>query len=350
MNQKFNLLSAFGMILVVGGHANINFLNWFPSYTDFHMQMFIFISGYFFKDRAWSDFVSRKITRLIIPFLYWNLLYGILVTILQYYNIINFSKEIAEFSIKNIFYEPFIGDHLFAFNAPSWFVGTLFFVQMFYYITNKICRSNILGISIISMTFYSIALYLVFHEYITYPYNIFLPLSRALYLVIFYHFGYIYRKYLESKDTFSFNKLVFAAITNGILLGFVNNIGSSVRSMTFSNHNFILPIILACTGIYFYLQIAELLKDKIEDTSIISYIGRHTFAIMTHHLSFFWIFNSFLFLCKSLYIFPLKSFDIDNYIHDLYFKVQEHFPANELFYLIAGIFGPIICCYLYENI
>ena len=53
-NKKFMILSFFGIIMVVSGHIlNGNPINMFGEFfpiNSFFMPMFIFISGYFFKD------------------------------------------------------------------------------------------------------------------------------------------------------------------------------------------------------------------------------------------------------------------------------------------------------------
>lgn len=68
VNQKFNILSALGIILVVGGHSGVGFLPWFPPYS-FHMPLFIFISGYFFSSPPppTNEFSLQKKQKIIAP-------------------------------------------------------------------------------------------------------------------------------------------------------------------------------------------------------------------------------------------------------------------------------------------
>lgn len=59
-NKKFMILSFFGIIMVVSGHTLDGnpidlFGNFFPI-NSFFMPMFVFISGYFFKDEYLSNF------------------------------------------------------------------------------------------------------------------------------------------------------------------------------------------------------------------------------------------------------------------------------------------------------
>lgn len=73
INQQFLLLQAIGIVLVVIGHKDgiSLFFDWFPAYS-FHMPLFIFISGYFYKnenDKNLRNFILNKVNKLIIPYI-----------------------------------------------------------------------------------------------------------------------------------------------------------------------------------------------------------------------------------------------------------------------------------------
>ena len=72
-NKKFMILSFLGIIMVVSGHT-LNgdpirlFNNFFPI-NSFFMPMFIFISGYFFKDENLDNpkkFFIKKFKNLLV--------------------------------------------------------------------------------------------------------------------------------------------------------------------------------------------------------------------------------------------------------------------------------------------
>ena len=55
-NKEFRILSAIGMILVVAGHLGFNVFDvggLFPYYS-FHVFIFLFVSGYFYKKEAYN--------------------------------------------------------------------------------------------------------------------------------------------------------------------------------------------------------------------------------------------------------------------------------------------------------
>lgn len=200
-NKVFLILSFFGIVFVVLGHLNnvnigVNIL--FPYYS-FHMALFAFVSGYFFKDRKLIDFLKVKFRRLIIPYFIWNFIYGITITILKYLNIINYGENI---SIFNLFIAPFYGNgNHFIFNLSAWFVISIFFVQLIYLLITKICKKfNIkyfnVFLLLISIIIASIELkYLKKFSNIN---NLYL-ITRICFLFPFYIVGQIYKQY-EKND------------------------------------------------------------------------------------------------------------------------------------------------------
>lgn len=206
-----------------------------------------------------------------------------------------------------------------------------------------------------SIALYLISLYAAFHGYVQYDEvnainNIKLGIDRALFCVLFYHFGYTYHHQLERIDDFSINKIVGLFVFNALLLGGVSSqIWMDIRSMTFPVHKYWLPMVEACSGIWLSLQISSILQHYVKNKALIHYIGRHTFSIMTHQQFFFWMANSMLFLINYWGIWELSSFSYDRYMLEIYYRIEAHPPLNRLIYLVAGVMGPVCCCWLYEK-
>ena len=78
-DYRFKILYAIGMIMVVAGHytegGGINILaNWFP-YYGFHLGLFLFASGYFYKEKSEQhvgQYILKKATHLLVPLFLWN--------------------------------------------------------------------------------------------------------------------------------------------------------------------------------------------------------------------------------------------------------------------------------------
>ena len=87
-NRQFRILSALGIIFVVAGHLGYGLFDvggLFPCYS-FHVFIFLFVSGYFYREDAESDilgYVRRKCFTLLLPYFLWNLFYGILARIIS---------------------------------------------------------------------------------------------------------------------------------------------------------------------------------------------------------------------------------------------------------------------------
>ena len=88
-NMQFALLSALGIFFVADGHLNNSYLDigGLIPYYSFHMQLFVFISGYFCREEQerFASYGIRKFKRLMLPYFAWNLVYGILAAFLRGY-------------------------------------------------------------------------------------------------------------------------------------------------------------------------------------------------------------------------------------------------------------------------
>lgn len=125
IDYRFVFLYALGSCLIVLGHVseykNIDLLfNWFRPFS-FHIALFIFCSGYFYKSKNeenFKKFFIKKFKHLIIPTFIWNLLYGIFVNLLRLKGF-SFGYELT---LYNVFISPLINGHQFIFNMCCWFV------------------------------------------------------------------------------------------------------------------------------------------------------------------------------------------------------------------------------------
>lgn len=348
INQKFNILSAIGIIAVVGFHCSFSFIDWFPP-SSFHMPLFMFISGYFFKNYETSLFFKKKVFHLLVPFLLWNAFYGFLITFLCKYDFTH--MEHAEISLLSLFWYPFTYySYPFVFNGPAWFVGTLFLVQILYFGLYNLTRGKYSVIFIVSVFLYLLGLKMAFHGFSESFCGAGVTFERVFFCLIFYYLGNLYKAFLERKDSFSFGKVMALFLFNATIIGFITpDIRSLVVSMDFSYRNYWLPFALACSGIGLCLQIADILKNRIKESEFLSYVGQHTFSIMMHHQFFFWLLNTMLWYLKKMDVLTLNTFDYEVYMNYIYFRITAHPPFDRLIYLIAGICGPLICCWIYES-
>ena len=142
------IAKAIGIIMVVCGHIggiykiigipvfNSKPSEIFPIYS-YHMPLFIFISGYFYKQGYIYDIkglIKKRLKTLVIPYYKWNLFYGLLVTVLINVGLFNNGNKI---NLYNYFLEPIFQGYQYNLNGPSWFLISLFFIQIGYTLIRK---------------------------------------------------------------------------------------------------------------------------------------------------------------------------------------------------------------------
>ena len=341
-----NILKALGIMAVVGQHCGVRVLAWFPA-TSFAIPMFFFISGYFFHDAKFLAFLKSKWTHLARPLLLWNLAFGLLCTVLLHYGFIRFGKPL---SLETFFVQPFTNGSQFQFNLANWFVGTLVEVQLVYWTLYRVCKKNHIALLLVSLAFYWVAwgmammnLHKTYGEFM-------LATEKVMYFLIYFELGFLYRLYIEKKDSFSVNRVVGLAVLNGFFLAFVNkNIAqANVMGMGVIQPVW-LPLAVALSGIYLYLQVAELLKDKVKRDSLLGFIGEHTFSIMALHMFFFWLLNIGFLLLNKYGFLSLRSFNQAKFVRSFWFKITEFAPLINGIYFLVGMGGSLLCVYLYER-
>lgn len=83
-NTSFSIMKGLAIISVVLGHCAIHpFINDFVN--QYHLAVFFFVAGYFFKTESLNNFKSyalKKLKRLYIPFIIYGLAFLLLHNIL----------------------------------------------------------------------------------------------------------------------------------------------------------------------------------------------------------------------------------------------------------------------------
>jgi len=349
-NDTFVILSAIGILLIMLGHLDFPILTMgglFPYYS-FHVMLFPFISGYFYKPEEEAHigaYLKRKALHLLLPYCIWNIIYGLLATILH-----NFGMGIGEnISLYNLTIAPFLSGHQFMYQAASWFVLALFLLEL----------CNVLGRKVLSLLrirneYVIMALYLVVglasiflakrgsvYDYYKLP-------ARIMLLAPCFQFGYLYKEKLESKDTLPSSVyfpilLLFQFI---IVMTTSGRIAFSAVWVTGFAGSIILPYLTTFTGIAFWLRITKELTPILKENQFTQYLGTHTFSVMMHHLLGFFLVN-----CAFCSLFKLASsnavsllgewfagFDMALFTTDIYYT---YLPAGmdtiKWLYLAAGL-------------
>ena len=343
-NRQFRILSALGIIFVVAGHLGYNVFDMgglFPYYS-FHVFIFLFVSGYFYREDAEKDilgYIVRKSRTLMLPYFLWNLFYGILTQILH---AVGFS--IGEgLSLNTLFVAPFISGHQFLYHFPSWFVPILFLIEVVNVLIRKVLGLLHLknewlifaGCLVLGM----ITVQLAIDGRVWGLYK--LP-GRILFMLPGFQMGRIYKEKLESHDRISDGVYFLIVIGIQILISvFCAGLAfGAVWVGSFANGP-VVPYLTVITGIAFWLRIAKMIDFIPYVSEKLVYIGRNTYSVMMHHVAAFMLVKSVFYMCSYLPSW-CTEFDRERFFSDIeYFYLAGGTEASKWIYLLAGIIVPI---------
>jgi len=352
-NKTFTILSCIGIMLIVLGHLNYGIFEFgglFPYYS-YHVLIFVFISGYFYKTEDEQNivaFIKRKAKRLLLPYMIYNLITGIVVTILHQFGFLYGEKM----SLYNLFVAPFAGGHQFMLNAAGWFIPALFMLE--------VC--NVVGRLILSKIrikneYIIMAIYAVFgittvilakrgsvYDWYKIP-------GRLLFMAPMLQLGRLYRADLEKKDNLP-SVIYFGVllILNLILVYTQAGLGYSVVWVTGFMNNPLIPYITAISGIALWLRISKILASVSGDFSFVDYLGKHTYEVCIFHL-YSWLILGLIFIALSNAFGIFRDFDITSFKNDVYYSyVPLGIDMFKWVYFAVGILFPLGLCVIGDRI
>lgn len=308
------------------------------------MALFTFISGYFFKDSNSKKFIKKKTKRLIGIYIIWNIIYGLVIYILKQIGLINYG---GKFTLYNIFIAPFTtSSNQFNFNSPAWFVISIYFVQLIYFFVNKVNKKLHINTKYIVLILSTI-IATVELKFVVKGYNngIWFLITRICFLMPFYCFGQVYKKF-EKYDKLN-NTIYFITllIVQTILLQKFKDLTYNLNTLSFK-HSYIIYMMSSITGTMFWLRISAILEKYIGDNKIINYIGNNTYEIMMHHLFIFFIVNTMIYYVNKI-TGLLGKFDINSYKKSVWYVYDKENSALLFLYVILGISIPLLIKYYF---
>lgn len=343
-NKEFRVLSAIGIILVVAGHLGYDLFDiggLFPYYS-FHVFLFLFISGYFYKEEAEErilNYIWRKFVSLMVPYFLWNLFYGVLAQLLH---MAGFSIG-ESISLKTLFLSPFIDGHQFMYHFPAWFVPVLFMLEVMNVLMRKVLsmiRLNyewlIFGLCLAAGI---LTAYLAIGGHVWGWHKI--P-GRLLFMFPGLQMGKLYREKLEWHDRLEDGPYFLLVMGVQMLITiFCGGLAFSAVWVTSFANGPVIPYLTVITGIAFWLRIAKIISTIPYLSRKLVYIGRHTYAVMMHHMACFMLVKGFFYL-MSLWTPFCEGYDTEMFFHEINFVyLIGGSEASKWIYLLAGIGIPL---------
>lgn len=251
------------MFLVFMGHSGVQGLPRAIIYS-FHVPLFILISGCFAHD-DYSQFgilVKKNVKQLLIPYFFFYIL-----TIP--FGLVNIHIHGTPISPDYI-WKPivgmlwgvyhFIGENSYYTNGPLWFLLSLFWCRLIFYI-NKIHRYSLSGIiigTLICLTIGSILIYLNIN---------FWSLSQGLLLYPFFCIGYILNRrtdIISTIDKLQMSKSILLCFIFVIIVTIGNlYIGDIDYACNRTGNYFISSFIVSFAGCVMFLLLSKILNYRI---------------------------------------------------------------------------------------
>lgn len=344
-DYRFKILYALGMIFIVAGHCGNGgislFYDWFPPYS-FHLGLFAFCSGYFYKkssERAVTQYCIKKIKHLLLPLYAWNIVYAVLITIFER---LGFTIGTGV-TLHKLLVAPIIDGHQFVYNMGGWFVVPLFMIQIMNVWIRKLFMNSEHKEHYLVLFYFLLGITGINIANAGYREGWWLALARMLFFAPFFGVGIYYKQVLEKKDHLSNTIYLLAIFTIQLAVILIyKKTPEYVPSWcaTFTDGP-ILPYLVGFLGIAFWLRIARILEPAIGKSKTVNLIADNTFSIMINQFLGFMVIKALFAMFQSPKLFV--DFDINRFKTDIwYIYLPNGIYQMLIVYLFAGLFVPII--------
>lgn len=346
------ILQCLAIVFVVVGHrGGISFFSeWFPIYS-FHMPLWMFISGYFYKTNSEQEvghFIAKKIKNLVIPYFVVNSIYGLISVFLTQRHIIGFG---VQGNIQSFLVTPWQKGQQFGLNLAGWFVLCLFLVQVTYvclrviFATIKLHNEYIQGFLLLTLGIIGVAL--------AYDGKIdgwWVTILRLFYGLPFYHVGHLYHSKLKQHDKLNTAIYVGSCFVIAFFVEVItgDNMYIGMWNLDF-NHFKSVPVMAFITPIaggMFWVRVSKIVAEHFEVGKILDFISRNTWSVMMHHQMVFFCIN-YCFMKLHIYFGWFSGFDIEAFRTNPWYGYPVY--GNELFYLfyvVMGVAVPLLIKYM----
>ena len=336
-NNHIAIAKAIGIILMVIGHAGTPSIYIGKFIYLFHMPLFFFCSGYFFKGLMDIDelipYCKKRLLGLYLPYLKYSLLFLLLHNIFFQFYLYEYPYDYIDFLRQ--FLKTLVMSDYETMLRPFWFIKVFFLSSIFAAIVSLFYRKNSKYINTKTITILCIILTIMIKT-TNNPIPVIGDLSVITFGITYIYSGHLFRQY---EGCIHINHLMLIIIFLATAIGCVCFIGIiDMRYTTISNT--IPYYLLSILGIIMVIRISQGFNRHLPSTikNALYYIGNHTMSILALHLFAFKLGN----LAKIwFYDMPIE-------------KLSDHtiiYENNNFFwiiYIVLGISLPIFINYIYN--
>lgn len=345
-NRAIDILKAVAIILVVMGHMGFvprlggSFEYYFPIYS-YHLPLFLFCSGYLFRDMDWSDFgwfVWRKTRSLAFPLIGWNIVYAGIVSIINLRHPVNYLLPTEQiWTLQNLFLEPFVSGHQYWLNLATWFVGMLYLTLLVYGLLHLIAKHIPEWIMLIF--FLILAFLALYSASIPLESRVWLVAQRIALALFFVHFGRCFRIYIEPVLQYKHLWWILIVIA---LVAYCTRImnGEHLFVMAWMRYDgcVIMPVVAGVLGCLFWMIMSMVISHLVPPNNVETILANSTWSIMTNHL-----------LVRFLFCWAFVHFTQNLEARELFATNPWYFPQDYTWLYHAALFLQIAIPCVWQN-
>ena len=266
--KEIDILKAYGIILMIMGHQYYGegFDHWIHA---FHMPVFFVVSGFLYKKKEIKvrEFFAARVHTLLVPYLFFSACH-LFVVILK----ILLRGTVEGESVGKYLYHILVYNHE---GVPIcgaiWFLTALFFVEMIYFLVDRMCDNKIIiAMIVIGMSGMGILLANV---------GIRLPLSFDVAMVAlgFYYIGTLLRRLYNYYCGVAYNKALLYGLIGLVLCYFPIMYNDNVNMRLASHGNIVLFYFNGvCMSVVLFLMARYVANKDTWMTRELAFVGENS--------------------------------------------------------------------------
>ena len=371
-SYRMRVLSAIAISFVVLGHINFTgsmettfqepgtFQGWFPYYS-FHLPLFLFVSGYFFKDLprdrhcfpALLRFIGKKAVKLLLPYYIFT---GLSLLFNGWIHTQGFTFGDG-FTWQRWLLSPWIKPYVITFATPAWYLPALFIAEMMLlllrFLFQLVFRRSALRETLLLAVTLGAGVYVVHLKKTASPSPAEIVYLRSALMLFFMQVGALYRRHLEKHDTLKsgwYFLIVFAAQFLVIVLCNNGSLSPGIYELRNIDKTVWAFFLSAMTGTLLWLRVSGLIASLPHKSPVVAFVGKNTLYIMGLHVFSWFLLNTLL---NHLYAINRRmvlvtGFDRGWYQSFLYYCHVTN-PRMIVVYYLVGMALPLLIALILQG-
>lgn len=273
-----DISKAIAIIIIVVGHTIVHSKHcsaFFNFLYSFNVALFFILSGYTFEIKTnISNFIKKKIVRIVLPYFVWSFLFCIPYLIFgrSIGGTLGTSQSFDLMGLcRNIVYGNGVNNALKQ-NTSLWFLPALFSMEILYYYIIKIKSSKKYDFVKLMLLIIAGFLYTTFFPYIL-PWGINTVIEIGGWT---FYFGYLLKKNNWLIKIFKPQIIIFFVVVE-LTITLFNNY--SISYVDYVYNNYFLTIIRSVGTSLIVIYVSYMIKNNL----LLEYIGRNTMGILIFH-------------------------------------------------------------------